>query len=870
MVLADGVGPAQRTARRSGPSSDVGAPVFNDRLTFSPQERPVALRVRVFAHRRLRASELIGEATLPLPASGEIAPVQWVALAGPGSRDGAAVQLSVKLEEVDGRGGDAAAAARLETASRVGLATLRIDSIAGLAPGPRASAVLGAAALRAGAYSLRLIFGHGLRRFHARPVAAPPLASVPSAGASSAVVEGGSGGSGAPVAQTLQLWLREGEQEFLLSCDLFAEVPDAKKRGGRRLVLLGRGWAPLAEIVDALAVQSFEVVLREVKTGGEGLTDADEHSLSALSDLPTRPEADGSGVADAPEVTEEEEAAAALDPVDGSGVRSADVHFGSRNLLASASAPASAAVAAVGDSAAAESAAAAPPLLQEPASVLVYGREANESSAGPIVGSLRIRGEYHPRATVERDFYARLLSCFDMDGNGSLDNVELVAMLSALGAGGGGRSQGISGSGGAADVEALAATLPTNSEGEFDSAGLLAWLASPAFQALPMSYSLLAFLADGEDGHRALVNDVTSAVSRAARRTHAGAAVLALDEGDRTVLAVSGLKIFDRKSGLIVTEHIPSFVHTALNLMYRSSLGSRLVNTTAVRRVLAKLSASEGRTMDSPASAARIAGFIAEHKINMAEAKLESPSDYPTFNAFFTRELKAGARPIAAPDDDGVVISPADSRAVVFPTVAAAAELWIKGRTFTVEALLGPACADVAQLFAGGAVLLSRLAPQDYHRWHMPVSGRLARRAHIDGALYTVSPIAIRRAVPDVFIANKREVTLVHTRDFGLVAIVAVGATVVGSINIVLPDGSYAKRGDCHGYFAFGGSTVLTLFQPGAVTFDSDLLRNSATPLETYVRMGERVGIAASRGIELPLALPATDVDHIRHHAQVA
>jgi phosphatidylserine decarboxylase len=248
--------------------------------------------------------------------------------------------------------------------------------------------------------------------------------------------------------------------------------------------------------------------------------------------------------------------------------------------------------------------------------------------------------------------------------------------------------------------------------------------------------------------------------------------------------------------------------------------------------------------MTTPESRAKIAPFVKLHGINMAECKEERVEAYPHFNAFFYRELKPSARPIAAPLDDGVVVSPADCRMVVYPTLSDATKIWVKGHSFTVESLLGPECADVAPLFLGGSLMLARLAPQDYHRWHLPVTGRLGRRHAIDGALFTVNPIAIRRTHPDVYSENKREVLLVHTKPFGLVAMVAVGATVVGSINIVTPNGAFAEKGACHGYFAFGGSTVLVLFQPGTVAFDTDLLRYSMTPLETYVRVGERVARA--------------------------
>lgn len=163
---------------------------------------------------------------------------------------------------------------------------------------------------------------------------------------------------------------------------------------------------------------------------------------------------------------------------------------------------------------------------------------------------------------------------------------------------------------------------------------------------------------------------------------------------------------------------------------------------------------------------------------------------------------------------------------------------------------------------------LSNFSPCTFCRWHLPVTGRLTRRHSIDGALYTVNPIAIRRNVPDVYTENKREVCLVQTRQFGLVAVVAIGATIVGSINIVLPDGSFQEKGACHGFFAFGGSTVLLLFQPGCLALDRDLVKYSSTPLETYVRVGERIGAATTGSAPPANLLPADDPDYLAYQAK--
>lgn len=270
--------------------------------------------------------------------------------------------------------------------------------------------------------------------------------------------------------------------------------------------------------------------------------------------------------------------------------------------------------------------------------------------------------------------------------------------------------------------------------------------------------------------------------------------------------------------------------------------------------------------MNHPHSRKKIAPFVANYNIDMSECDTAVDA-FPHFNAFFYRELKAGARPVDAPGDDGVAVSPADSRMVVFGSTAEATSIWVKGAKFTVESLLGPECTDVAGLFLGGGFCLARLAPQDYHRWHAPVTGRLWRRHAIDGALFTVNPIAVRQAKPSIYTKNKREVYLIRTREFGLVAMVAVGATVVGSINTVTPPDAFVVRGQNHGYFAFGGSTVLVLFQPGTITFDADLLANSVRPLETYVRVGNRIGVATNPAGPHAMQLPADDAGLLAHVA---
>lgn len=166
---------------------------------------------------------------------------------------------------------------------------------------------------------------------------------------------------------------------------------------------------------------------------------------------------------------------------------------------------------------------------------------------------------------------------------------------------------------------------------------LLAWFRSPEFHAQPFAYSLLAFLADGKAGMDALIHDVRRTVGTSDVKTAAGAHVVKLTDGEREMLAPEGLRVFHRHTGMVLTEHVPAFVLSALRFMYQNRMGSAFANSAAGRAALRKLSAAEGATMDKPSSTAKIAPFIREHKINMAECKIEDPHGYRTFNDFFAR-----------------------------------------------------------------------------------------------------------------------------------------------------------------------------------------------------------------------------------------
>jgi len=258
--------------------------------------------------------------------------------------------------------------------------------------------------------------------------------------------------------------------------------------------------------------------------------------------------------------------------------------------------------------------------------------------------------------------------------------------------------------------------------------------------------------------------------------------------------------------------------------------------------LLNHLSVAQGKKYDEPQSKKEIPHFIEFHGLNTEEI-LDPLDSFANFNEFFFRKLKSSARLIAEPNNPKVAVSPADCRMNVFPTIDQATAFWIKGKRFTLPNLLKDE--QLAAKFTGGSLVIARLAPQDYHRFHLPVDCKIGHTTPFDGALFTVNPIAIREPV-DVYTENKRNVTVLESSTFGTLAYISVGATMVGSIHITSKEGSNAKKGDEHGYFAFGGSTVLLLFEPNRIVFDKDLILNSEKPIETLIKMGDRIGISTN------------------------
>lgn len=260
---------------------------------------------------------------------------------------------------------------------------------------------------------------------------------------------------------------------------------------------------------------------------------------------------------------------------------------------------------------------------------------------------------------------------------------------------------------------------------------------------------------------------------------------------------------------------------------YQSRAGRALTGFLFNRRWPSRLA---GWYADSRWSRRQIAPVIRNLGIDTGE--LDAPVEsYATFNAFFTRRLKPGARPFAL--EPAEVASPADGRVLVYPQLQQTTLLPIKGKSFTVDALLGMPAAG----YAGGSLAVVRLCPADYHRFHFPCDARVIAQRRIPGRYHSVNTLVVAMGV-DVFSENERQVTLLENEQLGEFALVEVGAFGVGSI-VQTFTGVEVHKGEEKGYFQYGGSTIVLLFRRERVEFCPDLVAHSAEGIETFLRAGE-------------------------------
>ncbi|MDR2845100.1 MAG: phosphatidylserine decarboxylase [Puniceicoccales bacterium] len=307
---------------------------------------------------------------------------------------------------------------------------------------------------------------------------------------------------------------------------------------------------------------------------------------------------------------------------------------------------------------------------------------------------------------------------------------------------------------------------------------------------------------------------------------------------------------FNRYTGREETEQI--YGEKPMRWVYETATG-RLALRLLVRRAF--FSRWFGWRMRRPSSRARIAPFIREYGLDAAEFA-DAPSDFASFDAFFSRKLKPAARPIAhgtdGTDGDGtdpVAVFPADGRHLGFQDVSTVRAIYAKGQTFDLPALLGDAA--LAQRYRHGTLVCSRLCPVDYHRFHFPLAGTPAAAHPLNGWLYSVNPVALRRNIAWLW-ENKRSRITLDAGPWGAVTLIVIGATNVGSMTFTYGTGVPVPKAAEAGFFSFGGSFVATLFEAGKIRLADDLLRETAAGRELYARMGDTLGRRAADGDNAP------------------
>jgi phosphatidylserine decarboxylase len=251
-----------------------------------------------------------------------------------------------------------------------------------------------------------------------------------------------------------------------------------------------------------------------------------------------------------------------------------------------------------------------------------------------------------------------------------------------------------------------------------------------------------------------------------------------------------------------------------------------------------------GAFQDLPTSHRKVRPFIEKFNIPIddyepgSRPSLDARDSYRTFNEFFIRKFKLGKRSFVV--EPNRMPAFAEARYVGFEAVSEKQVYPVKGYYLKASDLIGND--QIAKIFEGGPLVIARLCPVDYHRYHYPDSGKILEHYRVPGAFDSVNPLALKFK-NQIFIKNERQVTIIQTENFGRIAYIEVGAICVGKI---VQSHSWTKpfmRGQEKGYFLFGGSTVVILGEKGAWKPSQDIITNTNKGIETYLQLGQEVAL---------------------------
>ena len=239
-----------------------------------------------------------------------------------------------------------------------------------------------------------------------------------------------------------------------------------------------------------------------------------------------------------------------------------------------------------------------------------------------------------------------------------------------------------------------------------------------------------------------------------------------------------------------------------------------------------------GKFLSTRFSRRIIPSFVKKNHIDLS---IYEKQEFDSYNAFFTRKIKAEQRPIN--EQKNILISPSDGKVTAYP-ITQKGRFWIKHTQYTAAQLLKDE--RLAERYMGGWIYVIRLTVDDYHRYCYVADGRKSRQRKIRGVLHTVNPVA--NDYYPIYKMNSREYCLLKTKEFGTILLMEVGALMVGKINNHEEDSAQVKRGDEKGMFEFGGSTIVVMTEPGMTKPDKDIIQNTKVQAETLIKMGEPIG----------------------------
>lgn len=291
------------------------------------------------------------------------------------------------------------------------------------------------------------------------------------------------------------------------------------------------------------------------------------------------------------------------------------------------------------------------------------------------------------------------------------------------------------------------------------------------------------------------------------------------------------IKYYDRRTKRYEIEKVAG--DTYLQWIYSTHVGMGVLELLVKKKLFSRL---YGSFCDTSRSVKRIHSFIKDFDIDMIQS-VKKTDEFSSFNDFFTRKLTKEARPVDM--NRNVLISPGDGRLLAYENIDLNKLVQIKGFTYSLNKLINDP--TISETFSGGTCLILRLCPTDYHRFHFVDDGVSEKTTQITGDYYSVNPIALKQ-IPELFCRNKREWSIFHSKNFGDLLHIEIGATCVGSIIQSNIPGIEIRKGDEKGYFKFGGSTTILFLRRGQVKIDRDILEQSHLGYETKVFMGEKIG----------------------------